>query len=305
MNVLPDHDRHVATVALTARLGTGPSPLTPAKYWRLVEQLEGDPTGASEQSDPDVVALSGRKTSAALHLSELEGQAITVLTPFHEQYPTCLLERLDDKAPPLLYAAGDIRAVARPSTAIGVVGSRNASEAALGLAAAVGQASAEAGFHTVSGGAKGVDAAGLNAAWRGGGFVAAVLAEGVRRAARRRSLRQIITEGQGAILSPVHPDAGFSVGAAMGRNKLIYALADLTVVAAATEGSGGTWTGAVEALRHGYGRVAVSDEADGADALRELGAASLRSAGDLVALLQAPTPHVRAGEQAPEQASLF
>ena len=43
----------------------------------------------------------------------------------------------------------------------------------------------------------------------------------------------------------------------MGRNKLIYALADVTLVVASDDGRGGTWGGAVEALRRGFGRVAV------------------------------------------------
>jgi predicted Rossmann fold nucleotide-binding protein DprA/Smf involved in DNA uptake len=43
----------------------------------------------------------------------------------------------------------------------------------------------------------------------------------------------------------------------MGRNKIIYALADVTLVVCSDSGSGGTWGGATEALRRGFGRVAV------------------------------------------------
>jgi len=35
----------------------------------------------------------------------------------------------------------------------------------------------------------------------------------------------------------------------MGRNKLIYAMSTATLVVECEEGSGGTWAGAVEALR--------------------------------------------------------
>lgn len=305
MEPVADHDRHLMTVALTARLGSGPSPLSVGKFWALAEQLGGDLTRASELADPDIAELSGRRTSAALHLTELEGQSIHVLTPFHDGYPARILERLGTKAPPLLYGAGDIRTATTPSRTIGIVGSRDASETALAFATEVGQRSAEEGWRTVSGGAKGVDAAGLNAAWRSGGFVSAILAEGVRRASRRRSLREVMADGHGAILSPLHPDAGFSVGAAMGRNKLIYALADVTAVAAVSEGNGGTWAGATEALARGFGRVAVHAQAEAAAALVDLGAVPIDSAEEIVGLLQDPAgPDLEEGHVA-EQASLF
>jgi predicted Rossmann fold nucleotide-binding protein DprA/Smf involved in DNA uptake len=46
------------------------------------------------------------------------------------------------------------------------------------------------------------------------------------------------------------------VGNALGRNKIIYALAKCTVVVASDHETGGTWAGATEALKNGYGRVA-------------------------------------------------
>jgi len=51
-------------------------------------------------------------------------------------------------------------------------------------------------------------------------------------------------------MTPYAPSAGFSVGNAMGRNKIIYALSKAVVVVRSDEGSGGTWAGAVEALRN-------------------------------------------------------
>jgi len=42
-----------------------------------------------------------------------------------------------------------------------------------------------------------------------------------------------------------------SVGGAMGRNKLIYGLADFGVVVSSDHKTGGTWGGAVEALKAG------------------------------------------------------
>jgi hypothetical protein len=43
----------------------------------------------------------------------------------------------------------------------------------------------------------------------------------------------------------------------MGRNKIIYGLSRVTVVVTSAHGEGGTWTGATEAIKKRYGRVAV------------------------------------------------
>ena len=59
------------------------------------------------------------------------------------------------------------------------------------------------------------------------------------------------------LATPFKPDAGFSVANAMSRNKLIYASARVTLVVATSSGKGGTWEGAVESIRNGYGPVSV------------------------------------------------
>ena len=66
----------------------------------------------------------------------------------------------------------------------------------------------------------------------------------------------------------------------MGRNKLIYAMSDVAVVVSSADGSGGTWTGAVEALKGGWVPVFARDDADapaGNRSLVALGAAPLSS----------------------------
>ncbi len=50
---------------------------------------------------------------------------------------------------------------------------------------------------------------------------------------------------------------GFSVGAAMGRNKIIYGASDYSVVVSSDYQKGGTWAGAVETLTAGWCPVFV------------------------------------------------
>ena len=84
-----------------------------------------------------------------------------------------------------------------------------------------------------------------------------VTAEGLERASRRKELRGAVGEERLLLVSPFAPSAGFNVGNAMGRNKLIYALAAATLVVASDIDGGGTWAGATEALRRRFGAVAV------------------------------------------------
>jgi predicted Rossmann fold nucleotide-binding protein DprA/Smf involved in DNA uptake len=58
----------------------------------------------------------------------------------------------------------------------------------------------------------------------------------------------MLLDGQLTLVSPYDPNAGFNVGHAMQRNKLIYALADASLVVSSDINRGGTWAGAVEQL---------------------------------------------------------
>lgn len=280
----PDRDSHVMAIALAARLASrgDATPLTPARFWDAYVALEGDLLAASASEDTGIRHLAERRTAAALHAAEIEAQGIWLITPFHQGYPTRYLEQLGTNAPPLLYVAGDptiLAANERPRLA--VVGSRDAKEGELDSARVAAEAAATRGWDVVSGGAKGVDAVALNAAAARGAIVIALLTEGVRRAMRKGALRRLVSDGQAVLVAPVHPDTGFAVGNAMSRNKLIYGLADVTYVAAVTDGGGGTWNGAVEALRRNYGAVAVNAHADAAHAIRDLGGRLIETPDEL------------------------
>jgi predicted Rossmann fold nucleotide-binding protein DprA/Smf involved in DNA uptake len=76
--------------------------------------------------------------------------------------------------------------------------------------------------------------------------------------------------GDLALVTPYAPGAGFSVGAAMGRNKLIYALADYALVIASDVDKGGTWAGATEALKARWIPVFVLDGLQSPEGNRQL-----------------------------------
>ena len=67
-----------------------------------------------------------------------------------------------------------------------------------------------------------------------------------------KSWKDALRRGDLCLVTPYHPEAGFSVGAAMGRNRLIYTLADYAIVVASDAETGGTWAGATEALKNNW-----------------------------------------------------
>lgn len=75
-----------------------------------------------------------------------------------------------------------------------------------------------------------------------------VLADKLEKTTMNREHRNLLLDGQLMLISPYDPSAGFNVGNAMQRNKLIYALADTSLVVSSDLNKGGTWAGAVEQL---------------------------------------------------------
>ena len=128
----------------------------------------------------------------------------------------------------------------------------------------------------------------MNAAFEAGGQVVGVLADALERTVTRRSTRRGVAGGQICLVTPFTPSAPFSVGNAMGRNKIIYGLSRCTIVVASDHETGGTWAGATEALKNGYGRVASwigPGGGAGNSALVQRGAAELSDVNRLGELL--------------------
>ena len=299
-------DDSLATVLLVGRLlGDDAEPLRASQYWNLCD-LIGSPGGllgkAEEQLVAEhnlavelaarVVALLDRATGIAFELDRLEQTGIVTLTPFDEHYPGRLVERLGAAAPVLLYAAGAVELLGRPG--LGVVGSRKVSPEGADVAGAAAERAARLERSLVSGGARGVDQTAMNAAFEAGGSVIGVLAESLARKLRSPDIRRAIHERRTVMCTPYSPEAPFSVGNAMGRNKLIYALSDLTLVVAAEIETGGSWSGAAETLRRRFGRVAVwrgPGEGPGNAVLAERGAVPVASIDELEAALLEPPEH--------------
>ncbi len=81
----------------------------------------------------------------------------------------------------------------------------------------VGNACGLSGQVLYSGGAKGVDTLSMEAALEARGTAVGVLADSLTRAVK--SQKEALSRGDLCLVTPHSPSAGFSVGAAMGRNR--------------------------------------------------------------------------------------
>lgn len=175
-------------------------------------------------------------------------RSITVIGRADANYPRRFKQRLKRAAPPLLYACGNLELLHAP--ALAVVGSRNTPEALLRQAEAVGALAATAGVVIASGAAKGVDETAMLGSLAAGGCAIGVVADSLEKMSARPIWRQALLDGRLLLLSSDAPSARFQVWRAMGRNKLIYALADAALVVSSAKEEGGTWAGATEQLQH-------------------------------------------------------
>ncbi len=246
--------------------------------------------------------LLGRGFLLSQAIEHWQTRAIWVVSRADADYPRRLKARLREDAPAVIYGCGNITLL--DSGGLAVVGSRHVDDALVEQTMAVGNLAARAGRTIVSGGARGIDQAAIRGAWEAGGRVIGVLADSLERTAMKREHRNPMLDGQLALISPYDRNAGFNVGNAMQRNKLIYALADAALVMSCDLKKGGTWAGATEQLDK-YRMIPVyvrsTDESlPGMDALLQKGAVPWPNPQDVDefgAVNESPSPFVTASKK--------
>ena len=219
----------------------------------------------------------------------------------HDDYPDALLD-LAETAPAALHGCGHRSTLAawEAKGAVTIVGSRRASVYGIAVAEELAHLLAAAGITVVSGMARGIDAAAHRGAIAGGGTTLAVLGGGpdvVYPSGEWRLYRRILEAG--AAISE-HP-AGERPAAWCfpARNRIMAALAEVTVVVEAAKRSGSLITArlASERLNRTVGAVpgpVNSWLSAGPNNLLADGALVVRDAQDVLdAMLGAGAPGVR------------
>jgi len=195
-----------------------------------------------------MLALLRRGASMALAVESWTNQGMWVLSRVDARYPQRLKDRLKRLAPPILYGSGRTELLSKAGLAI--IGSRDIDHNASRYTRMLAELCAAQGIAVISGGARGVDGEAMAAALSKGGTVVGILAKGLAQEASSRKFRNAIMEGSMVLVSPYYPNAAFTVGNAMGRNKYIYSLSDWALVVSSGLREGGTWSGANENLKH-------------------------------------------------------
>jgi DNA processing protein len=256
-----------AILLLTAPLIAGqgkssPDLLSPGEYKRLAQHLRELKHQPSDLLSPDadeilkkcqtivdasrLQRLLGRGFLLSQVIERWQARAIWVVSRADPDYPRRLKLRLREDSPAVLYGCGDLALL--ETGGLAVVGSRHVDDDLIEYTMDVGRLAARAGRTIVSGGAKGIDQSAMRGAIEAGGRVCGVLADSLEKTAMNRENRNLLLDGQLVLISPYDPSAGFNVGNAMQRNKLIYALADASLVVSSDFNKGGTWAGATEQL---------------------------------------------------------
>ncbi len=247
---------------IASKATTSTDRLTPGEYKRLARHLRviqrqpADfllPESAELLRDCNSVIdeqrlrrLLGRGFLLSQVVEHWQARAIWVVSRADANYPRRLKTRLREDAPAVIYGCGDLRLL--DTGGLAVVGSRHVDEAMIGYAMGIGRLCAKSGRTLVSGGAKGIDQAAMRGALEAGGKAIGIMADSLERTAMNREHRNLLIDGGLVLISPYDPAAGFNIGNAMQRNKLIYALADAALVVNSDLNKGGTWAGAVEQL---------------------------------------------------------
>lgn len=306
--------------------------LSPSEYKRLARHLLEIQRQPADLTLPDATEilhacnpvidehrlqkLLGRGFLLSQAIDRWQTRAIWVVSRADTEYPRRLKARLREDAPAVLYGCGDLTLL--ETGGLAVVGSRHVDDSLVDYTMSIGRVAANAKSTIISGGAKGIDQAAMRGALDAGGKVCGVLADRLERTAMKREHRNFLLDGQMVLISPYDPNAGFNVGNAMQRNKLIYALSDAALIVNSDLKKGGTWAGAVEQLDK-LRLVPVFLRSTGSscsafDALREKGAHpwpnqqdsdSFKGVFDANVPLQeqhhAPTQMSLLGEQSPPQ----
>jgi DNA processing protein len=195
--------------------------------------------------------------------------------------------------PEQLYALGDPAMLDAPRVA--VVGTRDPTAYGLRMTRAIVAGLARAGVCIISGMARGIDAAAHRAALEVGGRTVAVMGTGidVPYPVGHRELHQILAE-RGLVVSEYGSGVRAQRGAFPRRNRIIAALAPVTIVVEAGARSGALNT-AGQALELGRTVAAVpgpidSPQSTGTNELIRDGAAVIAAVGDALSLAGVDAP---------------
>ena len=234
------------------------------------------------------------ETSTLSSVVPIAGESIRCIAIDDDDYPPALLDL--SHPPRELFALGRLTTLTPPIVAI--VGTRDATDYGIRVTRELAGALARAGACVVSGLARGIDAAAHRATLAESGKTIAVLGTGVDipYPVGHRELHANIAR-KGLLLSEFPPGSRASKGSFPRRNRILAALASVTIVVEAPASSGALLT-AGHALELGRVVAAVPGPIDaaqsaGTNELLRDGAVVIACVDDALALVGVSAPRTR------------
>lgn len=197
--------------------------------------------GALRKRQPDVARIISVRTEDLLAAAERDF-GLWTLCGHEPEYPTRLRELPDP--PPVIYGVGSLeRFVDLGSDGVAIVGARRASAYGREVAYSLGNDASAAGMTVVSGMALGIDGAAHRGALQGGDRTIAVLAGSpeIPYPRSHRLLHEQIVE-RGCVISESPPGSVSRKWAFVARNRVIAAMARMTVFVEGGDSSGAKHT---------------------------------------------------------------
>ena len=230
--------------------------------------------GYGEEQAIRVLRLLDRGPALRQYLSRGQRQDIHPMTFRSASYPSRIKQQLGHSCPPLFFYRGNPLLLEQPS--IAVVGSRKLHPENEAFARQAGRLAAKAGLVLISGGATGADRAAQEACLEAGGSCVIVVADRLDQHPAHPRVLYLSADGY---------DLPFTNYRALNRNPWIHMLGNRTLAAQCTYGTGGTWQGCLDNLKHGWSDLFVFDDgSDGTIALKERGAIGITDLPSLDAL---------------------
>lgn len=278
----PNERRAILALSLVAEVGS-------VAHRQLSERFRSAERALDAEFSPEVVRDAYAQADELLARGVKAG--LEFITQIDEQYPEPLRQLYTQ--PPVLWSLGSWDTLKPPIVAI--VGTRRATSYGLRMTREIAGALARAGACIVSGMAMGVDAAAHQAALETSGRTVAVLGTGANVAyprAHRALHRDIVSRG--LVLSEFPPGAHAWPACFPRRNRIIAALARLTIVIEAPHKSGALGT-STHAMELGRDVAAIpgpidSPQCQGSNELLRDGAHSITSVEDALRLVELGPP---------------
>ncbi len=243
----------------------------------------------------------------AIAIETLDHSGIWTMTGIGRNYPIRLREQLRDDRPVVLHGVGEPDLLSMEC--VGIVGDADLSEDAIHATTQLAEWAAQSARAVVSAVGGGVGRHAMNAAFEANGPVLGVPEIPLQQVISHPRIRKGVTGGRICLLTPDAPSTPLAADQ-VDAGRLIYGMSECTIVMGCADGRGTTWAGALDAIKHSYGRVVSwvgAGSSPGNRALADAVAEQLADAANLPDLLTGratTTPTTDAPDGTSDQLSL-